>query len=212
MRVLLTSFEPFAGQAQNSSTEAARQVAAAPPADVELDWLVLPVVARTCVDQAWAHIEATRPDCVVSLGQAARARRLRVEQLAVNRDEYRIPDNAGNQLRDGLVAADGPPTYTATYPFARILQELPRRAIPTEPSTSAGTFVCNHLFYGLLHRAATADRRLPIGFLHVPPLPDPVRWWRRLLLPPPRPAVMVDGIRHAIAVCAAELRSAALRA
>src|SRR5947209_1433518 len=113
-RVLLTSFERFAGQSVNSSLEVGRAVARRPPAGVGLDWVVLPVVAGGCLEHAWARVEEVRPALVLALGQADGARSLQVERLAVNVSDFAIPDNAGHQPRDEPVSAGGPAAYFTT--------------------------------------------------------------------------------------------------
>lgn len=202
-RVLLTSFEPFGGYAVNSSTEAGRYVVQAPPAGVELDWLVLPVVAGKCVEQAWTHAEQTSPDLVLALGQTGRGRRVCVEAVAHNEDQFVMPDNEGNTRCGQPVVAGGPAAYPATVPAQRLVQELGRRRVPVELSLSAGRYVCNHLFYGLLHRATTSGRPPQVGFLHLPLLPAQVPFWRRVCWPYPSPERMADAVRWAIAVCLA---------
>jgi pyroglutamyl-peptidase len=173
-RVLLTSFEPFGRHALNSSLEVGRALAADPPAGVEVDWLVLPVVAGRCVELAWQRVEETRPDAVVALGQSSRAAALRVEERAVNVDHFPQPDNAGNAHLKRPVVPGGPAAYPATAPADAMLRAVLARGLPAERSQSAGTFVCNHLFYGLLHRAALAGAAHRTAFLHLPLLPEQV--------------------------------------
>jgi pyroglutamyl-peptidase len=199
MRVLLTSFEPFGGCKVNSSLEAARAVAADPPPGVEVDWLVLPVVAGVCFEIAWERIRRTQPALVLALGQSNAAANLRVEQLAVNLDDFPIPDNAGNDIRKKPIVPSGPPVYRATLPAARVVRSLRGGDVPAEVSSSAGTFVCNHLFYSLLHHAAVAGSPHQTGFVHLPLLPEQVdpkkpqpSWPRELL---------AAGVRRTIHVC-----------
>jgi pyroglutamyl-peptidase len=199
MRVLLTSFEPFGGFQVNSSQEAGRAVAAEPPPGVELDWMVLPVVAGECIEQAWDRVRQTQPALVLALGQAGAAATLRVEERALNFDDFPMPDNAGNEIRKKVIVASGPPVYRATLHPARVVRGLRGADLPAEVSGSAGTFVCNHLFYGLLHRAAVAGSAHQTGFLHLPLLPEQVHPKK------PQPAWpldrLVEGVRRAIRTC-----------
>jgi pyroglutamyl-peptidase len=199
MRVLLTSFEPFGGHAVNSSLEAGRAVAADPPAGIELDWLVLPVVAQRCIEVAWQHISQTRPALVLALGQSAAAATLRVEERAINFDDFPMPDNAGNEIRKKTIVPAGPPVYRATLHPSRVVRGLRGSDIPAEVSGSAGTYVCNHLFYGLLHQAAVTGSAHQTGFLHLPLLPgqvDPKK--NQPSWPLER---LVEGVRQAIRAC-----------
>src|SRR4051812_46954484 len=116
-RVLLTSFEPFGGHPLNSSLEVGRVLVQSPPPGVVLDWLVLPVVAGRCAELAWRRIEDVRPDAVVCLGQSSVAAAVRIEGVAVNRNHFGEPDNAGNLLEKQPIVPDGPAKYRATAPL-----------------------------------------------------------------------------------------------
>jgi pyroglutamyl-peptidase len=199
MRVLLTSFEPFGGHAINSSLEVGRALSAAPPPGVAVDWLVLPVVAGVCVERTWARLRQTRPALVLALGQAAGAAVLRVEERAVNLDDFPMPDNAGNHYRKKVIVRNGPPAYWATLDPARVVRGLRGAELAAEVSGSAGSYVCNHLFYGLLHRAAVGGDRHQTGFLHLPLLPHQVDAKKPL---PAWPLErLVEGVCRAILAC-----------
>jgi pyroglutamyl-peptidase len=167
-RVVLTSFEPFGSHTANSSLEVGRLLARRPPPGVDLDWAVLPVVAGQCVEQAWARVEQAEPRLVLALGQAAGARALRVEARAVNVNDFRMGENAGTVLRNEPIVPHGPANYRTTTPARHIARRLAWRGIAVEMSGSAGTYVCNHLYYGLLHRAAEAGCNHQTGFIHLP--------------------------------------------
>jgi pyroglutamyl-peptidase len=173
-RVLMTSFEPFGGHALNSSHEVGRALAQNPPAGIELHWLALPVVAPTCVEQAWAPIAARRPTVVLALGQAAGATVVRLEDRAVNLDDFPIPDNAGHEPKKQPILPGGPSFYRTTAPLVRLFEALNEAGIPHEHSFSAGNYVCNHLYFGLLHRAETAALTHQTLFVHLPLLPHQV--------------------------------------
>lgn len=52
------------------------------------------------------------------------------------------------------------------------MRELRAGGVPASVSQTAGTFVCNHVFYGLMH--AISRHKLPTrgGFIHIPYLPS----------------------------------------
>ena len=105
---------------------------------------------------------------VACTGLAGGRKELSLERVAINVDDARIPDNAGRQPIDLPVVAGGPDAYFTTLPIKAIQAALRGAGIPSEVSQTAGTFVCNHVFYGLMH----ALRRQPGvrgGFIHVPP-------------------------------------------
>ena len=91
-----------------------------------------------------------------------------VERVAINVDDARIPDNAGRQPIDELVAANGPPAYFASLPVKAMAAAIRAAGVPAEVSNTAGTFVCNHLMYGVLHFLAASGNRARAGFIHVP--------------------------------------------
>jgi pyroglutamyl-peptidase len=198
-RVLLTSFEPFGRHTLNSSLEVGRAVARWPPPGVELDWLVLPVVAGACVERAWGRVVEVRPALVLSLGQKDGAARLCVEAAAANLHDFRMRDNASNWFRKQPILPDGPAAYQATAPTDRILLDLHDHQVPAELSLSAGGFICNHLYYGLLHRAAAEGSTHRTCFLHLPLLPEQVPAGRRT--PSCGLEQMAEGVRLAIAAC-----------
>lgn len=200
-RVVLTSFEPFAGHALNSSLEVGRKVAEQSLPGIDLTWLVLPVVAGQCAERAWAKIEEISPDLVLSLGQAGAAKVLHIERLAVNIHHFYIPDNVGNRWEDEPIHADGPPAYFTTIPAKRVVHDLKAAGLPAELSYSAGTYVCNHLLYSLLHRAAVSGRNPGIGFIHLPLLPE--QHAKKATERPLELEQLTSGIRLAIGTCAA---------
>ena len=115
-----------------------------------------------------------RPALAICLGLAASRAALSLERVALNIDDARIPDNAGAQPIDTLVVPGAPAAYFSTLPIKAMQAQLNWAGIPAEISQSAGTFVCNHVFYALMHRLATARglRRTRGGFIHVPMLPE----------------------------------------
>lgn len=171
-RLLVTYFGPFEGVSYNPCQDAAQGLAQrlAQDTDTELILRELPVEfagSSTALTQALAE---TQPDCVISLGVAVGRSRVSLERVAINLDDARIPDNAGSQLADSPIQAQGPAAYFTTLPVRNILAEGQERNLPVELSYTAGTFVCNHVFYELLH--ATGGQ-IPAGFIHIPQAQTP---------------------------------------
>lgn len=168
-KLLLTAFEPFGGDAINPSQEIVRRLEGSRP---DVATLVLPCVfddALSALDDALAR---HAPDVVIALGQAADRAEINVERIAVNLSDARIADNAGKQPIDSPVIADGPPAYFSTLPVKAIVAALNGAGIPAALSLSAGSFVCNHVFYGLAHRIAAGGGPRRGGFIHLPCLPE----------------------------------------
>ncbi len=171
MKALVTGFEPFGGEGVNPAQEALRHL---PPrlGAVAIRTRVLPAVFGEALDALETAVREITPDIVLCVGLAGGRAALSLERVAINIDDARIPDNKGGQPIDRPVAAGGPAAYFATLPIKAAAAALREAGLPAIVSNSAGTFVCNHVFYGLMHLAATRGLDLRGGFLHVPYLPS----------------------------------------
>ncbi|MFD9684592.1 pyroglutamyl-peptidase I [Kitasatospora sp. NPDC059088] len=190
-RVLLTGFEPFDGADVNPSWEVARLVADNPP-----DGLLVTATRLSCVfgqaaEELRTAIADCAPDLVVCLGQAIGRPDVTVERVAVNVDDARIPDNAGRQPVDRPVVPGGPAAYFATLPVKACVAAVREAGAPASLSHTAGTFVCNHVFYALMHTLATEHPTASGGFVHIPALPEQV-------LDGSAPALPADLVAHAL--------------
>lgn len=166
--VLITGFEPFHGAHRNPSIDAVRAVARDWDRTERLVARELPVAFGRAGALLDALLEEHLPDVVVGVGLAAGRTRLGLERVAVNLTDARIPDNDGVQPGDGPVVPGGPVAHLTTVPVKVALGRLTAAGIPTELSMTAGTYVCNAVFY----RAADHASRRPgvrAGFVHVPP-------------------------------------------
>jgi pyroglutamyl-peptidase len=170
--VLLTGFGPFGGDPFNPTAEIARQLDGAVIAEREVIGAVLPCVFGKATTELKRLVELRRPALVICLGLAAGRTAITPERIAINVTDARIPDNAGRQPVDEPVVRGGPVAYWSTLPIKAIAVALWARGIPAEVSQSAGTFVCNHVFYGLMHQLAPMRSRIRGGFIHVPGLPN----------------------------------------
>ena len=167
MRILLTAFEPFGGETINSALEAVKLVADK-IGEVDIVKLTVPTVFQKSAAVTAAAIDRERPDAVLCLGQAGGRCELTPERVAINIDDAKIPDNEGNQPIDCPIIQDGIPAYFSTLPIKSMVQAIRDAGIPASVSNSAGTFVCNHLMYSLLHKLANEYPDVRGGFMHVP--------------------------------------------
>lgn len=166
--ILLTGFEPFGGDAANPSWAAARSAARLLQSDgLEVRAVELPCVFGESATVLAEALERFQPELVLCTGQAGGRARISLERVAINCDDARIPDNAGNQPVDEPVVPGGPAAYFTSLPVKAALAALAAEQIPAEVSQSAGTYVCNHVFYALMHalRLRPGTRG---GFVHVP--------------------------------------------
>lgn len=170
MKALVTGFEPFGGDPINASLEAMQRLPAQAGA-VEIVTAALPTSYARSLPALEAAIARTRPDLVLCVGQAGGRAALCLERVAVNVQDAEIADNDGARPVDAPVVAGGPAAYLATLPVRAAVAALRAEELPAQLSMSAGTYVCNHVFYGLMHFAATRGKAYRGGFLHVPCLP-----------------------------------------
>ena len=178
-RVLVAGFEPFENDPVNPAWEIARALDGWACEGAVVQALQLPCVfgrAIHVLDAAMAGIVAAKAPLplVLCIGAAGGRTEISLERAALNVDDARIPDNAGYQPIDIEVVADGPAAYCSTLPIKAMVRDMRAAGLPAAVSNSAGTFVCNHIFYALMHRIATwpALAHTRGGFVHVPYLPE----------------------------------------
>lgn len=173
-KVLITGFDAFGGDAVNPSWLAAKALHGGVTLGHTLVAAQLPTVFDQSLVALHALLKQHKPALTICVGQAGGRSALSLERVAVNVVDARIADNAGAQPVDTPVVAGAPAAYFSTLPIKAMLLVLQREGIPAEVSQTAGTFVCNHVFYGLMHFLSTQRgfRRSRGGFIHVPWLPE----------------------------------------
>ncbi len=167
MKVLVTGFEPFGGDRVNSSLEVIRNLPRR-AGGARLAVADLPVVYGAASRMLRRIVALERPDCVISLGLAGGRRALSFETRAVNLDDARIGDNDGNRPIGRPAVPGAPAALPPTLPLDAMLARLRARGIPVETSPSAGTFLCNHVFFHLVEHAWRDEPSLLAGFVHLP--------------------------------------------
>jgi pyroglutamyl-peptidase len=171
-KLLLTAFEPFAGEGINPSLETARQMEKIEFPDALVRVSELPVDRFRAVDLALELLRAGRPDIMIMLGEAGGRYRITPERIAINVDDFRIPDNAGNQPRDEPIIEGGPAGYFSTLPIRAITDQINKAHIPAAISNTAGAYLCNRLFYSVMHAISVEGLPTAAGFIHLPYLHD----------------------------------------
>lgn len=171
--VLLAGFEPFGADSVNPSWMAAQALHGRMVRGHRIVGVKLPTVFGGAIATLRAELLKHRPALVVATGQAGGRAALSLERVAINVNDARIPDNEGEQPVDTPVVDGGPAAYFTTLPIKAMLAAVLEANVPAEVSQTAGTFVCNHTFYGLMHLLATHRELHGVrgGFIHVPWLP-----------------------------------------
>ena len=173
MKILLTGFEPFGGESINPAQEAV-QLVKDEIKGAQIVKCYVTVVFGKAIDTVHEALKKENPDAVLLIGQAGGRYEITPERIAINCDDGRIPDNEGNQPVDQPVRADGPAAYFSTLPIKKMVQYIKAANVPAAVSNTAGTYVCNHLMYGVLYYL---DKEFPNtigGFMHVPYLHEQV--------------------------------------
>ncbi|TGV18328.1 pyroglutamyl-peptidase I [Mesorhizobium sp. M00.F.Ca.ET.186.01.1.1] len=170
--ILVTGFDPFGGEAINPAWESVKRLAEIESGEYRIVARQLPTVFGKSVELLVQAIREISPDLVFCIGQAGGRADISIERVAINVDDARIPDNAGKQPIDTPIVEGGPVAYWSSLPIKAIVKEMRAKGIPASVSQTAGTFVCNHLFYGLMHAIAKEYPAVRGGFVHIPYLPE----------------------------------------
>ncbi|WP_455811670.1 pyroglutamyl-peptidase I [Pseudomonas graminis] len=168
--VLITGIEPFDGELLNPSWEAVSQLSDRLIGNTKVVARQLPCVFGAAVEEITRLIDELKPELVIAVGQAGGRADISIERVAINVIDARIPDNAGVQPVDEPIEPQGPAAYFATLPVKAMVAGIREAGIPASVSQTAGTYVCNHIMYGLLHHLRR--RKTRGGFIHIPYLPE----------------------------------------
>jgi len=169
--VLLTGFTPFGGESVNPSWQAVRALGGATIEDHRVVVAELPCEFDASLPALWRAVRRHEPHVAIAVGLAGGRDGISLERVAINVMDARIPDNAGAQPVDVPVLGSGAAAFFSTLPIKAALLELQRAGIPAHISQTAGTYVCNQVFYALMH-ALRRQRNTRAGFVHVPWLPE----------------------------------------
>ena len=173
MKILVTGFDPFGGEPINPAIESVKRL---PDniAGAEIIKLEIPTVRKKSLEKIEKAINEHNPDVILSIGQAGGRFDISIERVGINLDDFRIPDNEGNQIIDEPVFPDGENSYFVKLPVKSMVQNVQKNNIPASVSYTAGTFVCNHVLYGVLYLIEKKYKGKKSGFIHIPFLPQQV--------------------------------------
>ena len=158
---------PFGGERSNPSWEIVKRLPDS-IAGYKLEKLRVPTEFGKAIAITTKAMDKFDPSIVLCFGQAGGRTCMSVERIAINVDDARIADNAGRQLIDEAIRADGPAAYFCSVPIKAMVAAMSKADVPADVSNTAGTFVCNHLIYGVLHHLAESKSSTRAGFIHVP--------------------------------------------
>ena len=197
--ILLTGFGPFGGASTNPAMEIVTALDGSEIDGCKVVTRILPVERFAAIAALREAIETRSPDTIISLGVAVGRAAISIEKVAINFDDFRIPDNAGNQPIGEPIEVGGADAHFATLPINRIRQAISETGTPAEISFSAGTYVCNHTMYGALAMAANMPAKPRAGFIHIPQATENI-------IDAAKPSLtlleMTEAIKLALSVCA----------
>lgn len=171
-KLLLTAFEPFGGESVNPSWEIARSLDGEVIGDLLVHARRLPVEWGRALNAVYSLIEELHPDAIISLGQSGGRPEITPERVGINVSDAVAGDNAGVVMTDQPIAQDGPVAYWSTLPIKAMVAAMRDAGVPARVSNTAGTYLCNHVMYGVLHYLQGQCLDVPAGFIHVPSLPE----------------------------------------
>ena len=173
MKILVTGFDPFGGEPINPAIESVKRL---PDniAGAEIIKLEIPTVRKKSLEKIEKAINEHNPDIILSIGQAGGRFDISIERVGINLDDFRIPDNEGNQIIDEPIFPDGENSYFVKLPVKAMVQNVQKNNIPASVSYTAGTFVCNHVLYGVMYLIEKKYKGKKSGFIHIPFLPQQV--------------------------------------
>ena len=173
MKVLVTGFDPFGGEPINPAPEAVKAMKDT-IAGAEIVKMQIPTVVGKSIEKIHQKMKELQPDLVISVGQAGGRFGVTPERVAINVTDARIPDNEGNQPIDEPIFPDGPAAYFSNLPVKAMVQAIKDAGYPSVLSNSAGTYICNHVMYGILYYIEKEFPNVRGGFIHVPYAPSQV--------------------------------------
>jgi pyroglutamyl-peptidase len=179
--ILLTGFEPFGKSSLNPSQILVEDAPAAFHNAVTIAKAILPVEKTAGPQTLLDALERHQPDAVICFGLAVGRPAISLERVAVNLMDYRMPDNTGETVLDQPIVPDGPTAYFSSLPLTRMHQALKDNHVPVEYSLSAGAYLCNQIFYTLMHHLNTHHRPIPAGFIHLPACPEQAAHFEKTL-------------------------------
>lgn len=166
-RVLISGFGPFLGNTTNPSQLVCEGVPALKIDGLELHSVVLPVTFEEAPQILINHIQQIRPDLVISLGLASERTQIEIEKVAINFRNATGADNSGRVATDEKIDTNYSEAYFTTLPYLKWLEIMKENGVSSKLSLSAGSYVCNEVFFRLMIEAQQSSFKA--GFIHLPP-------------------------------------------
>ncbi|MEK4361954.1 pyroglutamyl-peptidase I [Paenibacillus sp. FSL M8-0212] len=171
VKILISGFEPFGGDAVNPTGVLMEALANEVIEGAELKTVLLPVHFDECADLLIAEMEAYRPDVVIACGLAKGRTSITPERIAVNVKDIppgSFADNQGQRPVDEPIADGSPDGLFSTLPIRAMVNDMSAAGIPAAVSNTAGTYICNNTMYRVLDHIRVGQLPIRAGFVHFP--------------------------------------------
>ena len=173
MKILVTGFDPFDGEKINPAIEAVKRLPDTIK-NAEIIKLEIPTAFNKCAEIVEKKIAEEKPDYVLNIGQAGGRAAITPERVAININDGQIPDNDGYRPLGEAIREDGDAAYFTQLPIRAEVKAVRDAGLPAEISNTAGTYVCNHIFYQVQYMRAKKFPYIKAGFIHIPFLPEQI--------------------------------------
>lgn len=178
--ILVTGFEPFQGEKINPTEKLIEELVSLKRSSkefFEFETMILPVSFSEAPQALKNRIEQLQPKKVLMLGQAGGSEKIRLERVALNWQESQFADENGLKPQTGKINDKGNDAYFSSLDLPQLKMKLEAVHAPVEISFSAGSFVCNRIYYEFFR---CTDKKLPGLFVHWPFLAEQVESKPRL--------------------------------
>lgn len=166
-KLLLTGFEPFLNYPVNPTARIVEELHGMEIGGYRIHSEVLPVDFSVSGDRVISHIEAVKPDAVLSLGLSGGRFKITPERIAINVNDG-AKDNSGHAPIDEPIIEGGADGYFTNMPIRKMVNALKGAGLPAEISNTAGAYLCNHVMYRVLHVVTERREDMLAGFIHIP--------------------------------------------
>ncbi len=199
MKILVTGFTTFGEHVINPSQLLVESL----PDQYQGNTLIksiLPVDHQQAPMMLINLLQEHQPDAVISFGLASGRAKIALERVALNLMDFSMADNSGVTIENKPIVEQGPAAYFSTLPIHAMLAAVNQAGIPAELSLTAGAYLCNQVFYFLMHKIASQNLKVQAGFVHLPALPEQAASSNKSI-----PTMSLENIRKAAYLMVAEL-------
>ena len=167
MKILITGFEPFGSNNENSSWVVANKVATQNTFGIDIALELMPVSFRSVAKTLRTAVTRHNPDLLIMLGQAGSSDKVRLERIAINMMDARNADNDGFIPDEEPINTETPVALFTNTDIKQLYNAIVEQSIPVKISNSCGLYVCNRIYYEALMLCNEINKMKAI-FVHLP--------------------------------------------